>query len=92
MRSLKLAFKRNDNRSIGYEWVSPSAEVDHEGRDIQASLAATCTLATEGYVRPRISPHLAVPFERAPDLLNGYRRDGLAAELLSGAVAVVRLQ
>lgn len=92
MRSLKLAWKRQENRSIGYEWVSPSAEVDHEGRDIQASLAATCNLATEGYVRPRISPHLIVPFERAPDLLNGYRRDGLAAELLSGAVGVVRLQ
>ncbi|KAG8774704.1 hypothetical protein FRC15_001108 [Serendipita sp. 397] len=92
MRSLKLAFRKNDNRSIGYEWVSPSAEVDQEGKDIRDSLAAACSLATDGHVRPRISPHLITTFERAPDILNGIRKESLAGELLAGAVAVVRLQ
>ncbi|KAG8819851.1 hypothetical protein FRC17_010320, partial [Serendipita sp. 399] len=92
MRSLKLAFRKSDNKSIGYEWVSPSAEVDQEGNDIRDSLAAACSLATNGYVRPRISSHLIATFERAPDILNGTRKNSPAAELMAGAVAVVRLQ
>ncbi len=92
MRSLKSAFRRQENRSIQYEWVSASAEVDHEGRDIRHSLEAACTLAIEGQVRPRIEERMVVPFERAPEILNGAREDGPAGYLLSGGVAVIRLQ
>ncbi|PVF96320.1 hypothetical protein CPB86DRAFT_709243 [Serendipita vermifera] len=89
MRSLKLAFKKNE--SVGYEWVSPSAEVDSEGKDIRDSLEAVCSLAVEGNIRPRVSPDMIVPFERAPDLLNGVHPDAPAAYLLKGGTAVVRL-
>jgi len=92
MRSLKSAFTKSDNRSIGYEWVSPSNEVDHEGNDIRDSLASACALATEGLVRPRIAEHLITPFERVPEIFNDSSPDGTAASLLQGAVAVVRLQ
>ncbi|KIM25226.1 hypothetical protein M408DRAFT_74807 [Serendipita vermifera MAFF 305830] len=92
MRSLRRAFTKSDNRFIGYEWVSPSNEVDHEGKDIRDSLASACALATEGLVRPRIAENLIVPFERAPDILNGWGGQSAAASLLQGAVAVVRLQ
>jgi hypothetical protein len=92
MRSLKRAFTKSDNRFIGYEWVSPSNEVDHEGKDIRDLLASACALATEGLVRPRIAKDLIVPFERAPDILNDSRPDGPATSLLEGAVAVIRLQ
>lgn len=92
MRSLKSAFRKQENRSLQYEWVSPTAEVDHEGKDIRHSLEAACALATEGQVRPRIEEGMIVPFERAPELLNSIREDGPAGYLLNGGVAVVRLQ
>jgi hypothetical protein len=34
---------------------------------------------------------MIVPFERAPDLLNGAHPDGPAAYLLNGGTAVIRL-
>jgi hypothetical protein len=71
--------------------VSPSAEVDHEGNDIRDSLAAACSLAVEGSIRPRVPQDMIVPFERAPDLLNGAHPDGPAAYLLNGGTAVIRL-
>lgn len=92
MRSLRSAFTKSDKRSLQYEWISPTSEVDTEGRDIRHTLAAVCDLALQGHIRPRIEEHMKVTFERAPDILNGTRLESAAAYLLNGGVAIVRLR
>lgn len=91
MRSLKLAFTNSSKKAVGYEWVSASAEVDHEGKDLRDSLAATCGLAVDGSIRPRITPSFIVPFEKAPEIFNDAHPDNATHALLNGSVAVIRL-
>jgi hypothetical protein len=90
MRSLKLAFK-SSKKAVGYEWVSASSEVDHEGKDLRDSLAATCGLASDGSIRPRITPTFILPFEKAPEIFNETHPDNIHDFLSHGSVAVIRL-
>lgn len=52
MRSLRRAFVKKDHKSIGYQWVSPAADVDSGGEDVRDSLAAVVRLAVDGVMRP----------------------------------------
>lgn len=86
MRSLRSAFRKSESKHIGYEWVSPSIEVDQQGRDIARTLDAIADLARQDVLKPRCSRIVA--FERAPELLDDFRDSKL---LLEGGIAVVRV-
>lgn len=86
MRSLRNAFVKSDNKHINYEWVSPSAEVDQQGKGIRDTLEGVMQLALDGTLRPRVES--VVLFERAPGLLTP---NAASATLLEGGVSVVQL-
>ena len=86
MRSLYSAFRKSDSKHIGYEWVSPSIEVDQQGRDIARTLEEIAELARQGVLKPQCSRIVA--FERTPKLLDD---NGDSKLLLQGGVAVVRV-
>jgi len=86
MRSLRSAFRKSDSKHIGYEWVSPSIEVDQQGRDIARTLEEIADLARQGVLKPQCSRIVA--FERAPELLDDH---GDSKLLLQGGIAVVRV-
>jgi len=86
MRSLRSAFRKSESKHIGYEWVSPSIEVDQLGRDIARTLQEIAELARQGVLRPQCSRIVA--FERTPELLDDYGHSKL---LLQGGIAVVRV-
>lgn len=87
MRSLKSAFsRRSSGKTISYEWVSPSLEVDQEGNGFRDSLSAVILSAARGKIHPNIP--ITVPFERSPEILNG----GMGgSSMLEGGVAVIRI-
>ena len=86
MRSLYSAFRKSDSKHIGYEWVSPLVEVDHQGRDIAHTLEEIAELARQGVLKPQCSRIVA--FERTPELLDD---NGNSKLLLQGGIAVVRV-
>lgn len=67
MRSLRRAFTKKDKKNIGYEWVSPAADVDHEGEDVRGSLMAISRMAADGMLAPPSNLHI-LPFERTPEV------------------------
>lgn len=54
MRSLRRAFVKKDHKSVGYQWISPAADVDSGGEDLRDSLAAVVRLASEGVMLPYV--------------------------------------
>lgn len=88
MRSLRRAFVKKDHKSVGYQWVSPAADVDSEGEDVRDSLAAVVRLAEDGVVTPYVGSVL--PFERAPDAFT-IHAESQRSMLSLGGTAVVRI-
>ena len=106
MRSLRRAFVKKDHKSIGYQWVSPVADVDSGGEDVRDSLSAIVRLAVEGVVLPYVGDiegeandaagrgeegkARVLPFERAPD---AFEVDPVTKRcmLSRGVTAVVRV-
>ena len=87
LRSLKRAFVKKDNKSIGYAWVSPVADVDNDGEDIRDSLIAIGKLAVDGMIKPWVDVTRCVAFERAPTLFTGNGK----SVLKDGQTGVVRI-
>ncbi|KAG8958084.1 hypothetical protein FRC03_009473 [Tulasnella sp. 419] len=82
LRSIRRAFAKKDSKSIGYEWVSPAADLDCEGEDIRDSLAVIGSMAQEGIIVPWVGgfrDEKVKMFERTPELFAGRREDGLDA-------------
>ncbi|KAF8607904.1 hypothetical protein BDV93DRAFT_519891 [Ceratobasidium sp. AG-I] len=70
-RSLARAFAKKD-KALAYQWVSPAADLDHEGEDVKHSLGAVAQLAASaayGGAQSGMIPRVACsfPFEKAPD-------------------------
>jgi NADPH:quinone reductase-like Zn-dependent oxidoreductase len=63
-RSLRRAFTKKDNKSIGYEWISQANEVDHHGEDIRDALIAIRTISEKSELVPFVTK--VIPFEDAP--------------------------
>jgi hypothetical protein len=53
MRSLLSSFRKSESKHIGYEWVSPSIEVDQQGRDIARTLEEIADLARQAVLKPQ---------------------------------------
>lgn len=102
MRSLRRAFVKMDRKSVGYQWVSPAADVDSGGEGVRDSLAAVVRLAMEGVVLPYVGAEADVgdatgkekarvlPFERAMEAFE-VDPDTKRCMLSRGATAVVRI-
>jgi hypothetical protein len=99
MRSLRRAFVKKDHKSVGYQWVSPAADVDSGGEDVRDTLAAVVRLAVEGVVIPyageaagegKSEGTKTFPFERAPE---AFEVDPVMERcmLSRGGTAVVRI-
>ncbi|QRW01611.1 Zinc-binding dehydrogenase [Ceratobasidium sp. AG-Ba] len=97
-RSLSRAFAKRD-KALAYQWVSPAADLDHEGEDIKHSLTAVAELAAaaaynngrsavHGYAMlPRVT--CSFPLERAPD---AFAVDETGrGPLIGGGTVVVRV-
>lgn len=88
MRSLHRAFVKKDRKSVGYQWISPAADVDGEGEDVRDSLAVVTRMAEESILAPHVGRVL--PFERAPDAFT--LDPEMKRSMLSlGGTAVVRI-
>lgn len=87
LRSIRRAFVKKDNKSIGYVWISPALDVDNDGEDIRDSLAAVAKLAEHRVLSPWVESARTVHFERTPSLFSSGNRDALA----QGRTAVVRI-
>ena len=104
MRSLRRAFVKKDHKSIGYQWVSPAADVDSGGEDVRDSLAAVVRLAVDGMLLPYVGEAEGdvagrgeggesariLPFERAPEAF-GVDPATKRCMLSRGGTAVVRI-
>ncbi|KAF8592745.1 hypothetical protein K439DRAFT_1504853 [Ramaria rubella] len=98
MRSLRRAFVKKDRKSVGYQWVSPAADVDSGGEDVCHSLAAVARLATEGVLVPYAngtdaedeSGGYALPFELASEAFEVDAATGRCM-LSRGGTAVIRI-
>ncbi|KAF8525289.1 hypothetical protein JB92DRAFT_3140322 [Gautieria morchelliformis] len=99
MRSLRRAFVKKGHKSVGYQWVSPAADVDSGGEDVRDTLAAVVRLAVEGVVIPyagevagegKSEAAKTFPFERAPE---AFKVDPVmeCCMLSRGGTAVVRI-
>jgi hypothetical protein len=79
-------------RTVGYAWVSCTADVDFEGGDVRDALAALVAMPALQYPSPDTLMGLGgeygagrvLPFERAPEAFGG-------AMLQSGGTAVIRV-
>ncbi|CAE7144525.1 unnamed protein product [Rhizoctonia solani] len=98
-RSLARAWARKD-KALGYQWVSPAADLDHEGEDIRHSLNAVAEAATHAaYGAPSNSdnsiegllPRVACsfPLDRAQEAF-AVDEDG-RGPLVRGGTVVVRV-
>ncbi|KAG8747418.1 hypothetical protein FRC10_001089 [Ceratobasidium sp. 414] len=97
-RSLARAFAKRD-KALAYQWVSPAADLDHEGEDVKHSLTAVAELAvaaaynngysaTHGYaILPQVT--CSFPFERAPDAFTVDETG--RGPLISGGTVVIRV-
>lgn len=63
LRSLRHAFIRSGGKTLGYEWVSPVMDVDHEGDDVRTNLGEITRLVEEGHLMPN-EPNMVL-FENA---------------------------
>ncbi|KAG9127197.1 hypothetical protein FRC07_000292 [Ceratobasidium sp. 392] len=96
MRGLGM---RVTGQALAYQWVSPAADLDHEGEDVKHSLTAVSELAAaaaynngysaaHGYaILPRVT--CSFPFERAPDAF-AVDENG-RGPLIGGGTVVVRV-
>ncbi|KAG8762868.1 hypothetical protein FRC11_007466 [Ceratobasidium sp. 423] len=99
-RSLARAWARRD-KALGYQWVSPAADLDHEGEDIRHSLNAVAIAAAQAaYGSPSNSEEGAIegllprvmcsfPLDRAQDAF-AVDEDG-RGPLVRGGTVVVRI-
>ncbi|KAJ1308828.1 hypothetical protein OPQ81_004516 [Rhizoctonia solani] len=99
-RSLARAWARKD-KAVGYQWVSPAADLDHEGEDIRHSLNAVAEAAARAaYGSPTdsdddmaegMSPRVtcSFPLDRAQDAF-AVDEDG-RGPLVRGGTVVVRI-
>ncbi|KAG8685143.1 hypothetical protein FRC08_013275 [Ceratobasidium sp. 394] len=97
-RSLARAFAKRD-KALAYQWVSPAADLDHEGEDVKHSLTAVAELAVaaaynNGYsaaheyaMLPRVT--CSFPFERTPDAFSVDETG--RGPLISGGTVVIRV-
>ncbi|KAG9092591.1 hypothetical protein FRC06_011862 [Ceratobasidium sp. 370] len=97
-RSLARAFAKRD-KTLAYQWVSPAADLDHEGEDVRHSLTAVAELAAaaaynngysaaHGYAMlPQVT--CSFPFERAPDAFSVDETG--RGPLISGGTVVIRV-
>ncbi|CAE6538000.1 unnamed protein product [Rhizoctonia solani] len=98
-RSLARAWARKD-KALGYQWVSPAADLDHEGEDIRHSLNAVAEAAAQAAygspsnsedaiegLLPRVT--CSFPLERAQDAFS-VDEDG-RGPLVRGGTVVVRI-
>lgn len=69
MRSLRHAFSRKDDKAVGYVWICPAVDVDHDGEDVRDTLKAVTNLAAAGICVPR--SERVVSFEKTPEVFNG---------------------
>jgi hypothetical protein len=69
LRSLRRAFLKQGRKSIGYEWVSPAADVDTAGDDVRDSLVTLGSMAEYRVVVPLAKR--ALKFERTPQAFEG---------------------
>ncbi|KAG8890615.1 hypothetical protein FRB98_007170 [Tulasnella sp. 332] len=69
MRSLRHAFGRKDDKAVGYIWICPAVDVDHDGEDVRDTLKAVTNLAARGICVPHVER--VVPFERTPSEVFG---------------------
>lgn len=92
-RSLARAFAKKD-KALAYQWVSPAADLDHEGEDVKHSLSAVAQLAAsaayggaEAGMIPRVA--CSFPFEKTPDafVVDEHGR----GPLVRGGTVVVRV-
>jgi len=84
LRSIRRAIAKTDRKSLSYQWVSPVAELDHEGEDVRDSLAAVA----KGKFLPLIET-APLSFEKAPE---AFVIDTKGRSLLSfGCTVVVRV-
>ncbi|KAG9015767.1 hypothetical protein FRB93_012332 [Tulasnella sp. JGI-2019a] len=73
MRSLRHAFSRKDDKAVGYIWVCPAVDVDHDGEDVRDTLKAVMNLTMQGICVPHVER--TVPFERTPTEVFGGEAD-----------------
>ncbi|CAE6429732.1 unnamed protein product [Rhizoctonia solani] len=99
-RSLARAWARKD-KALGYQWVSPASDLDHEGEDIRHSLNAVAEAAaraaygsSSNFDEPSIEGLLprvtcSFPLDRAQEAF-GVDEDG-RGPLVRGGTVVVRI-
>ncbi|CUA69569.1 hypothetical protein RSOLAG22IIIB_08576 [Rhizoctonia solani] len=99
-RSLARAWARRD-KALGYQWVSPAADFDHEGEDVRHSLNAVAEAAAcAAYGSPSNSDERAIegllprvacsfPLDRAQEAFS-VDEDG-RGPLVRGGTVVVRI-
>ena len=62
----KILWRQKEQFSdgVGYSWIGPAVDVDHDGEDVRDTLKIVTDLALRGICIPTVEK--VVPFERAP--------------------------
>ncbi|KAG8898932.1 Calcineurin subunit B [Tulasnella sp. 403] len=71
MRSMRHAFIKLNGKALGYVWIAPVADLDHQGEDVRDTLMDVVRLTEMGVLVPPPAPQPIV-FERA---MEAFRED-----------------